>query len=82
MNLFEGLETVDVDGGCEAGKEFKYQCKQCTCDEKGTTASCPKWIKCCKLGDIWSTNSCNLCFCDENYQRICKIVPCIHRRTW
>lgn len=73
-----GLETVVVE--CEAGKEFKYQCKQCNCDENGHKATCPRWIRCCKKDEIWSTNSCNLCFCDENYRRICKIVPCTFRK--
>lgn len=76
-----GLETVDVKEGCEAGKSLRYQCKDCTCDDDGKSASCPKWIKCCKLGEIWSTNACNMCYCDEKYQRICKAVSCLRKKS-
>lgn len=75
------MEIVDVDEpGCEAGKDFKFQCKECKCNEDGKKASCPKWIKCCKKGEKWSTNSCNLCECNEKYEKICIATTC--RRSW
>lgn len=80
VRSIEGVETVEVDKGCDAGKEYKYQCKVCTCDDDGKTASCPKWIKCCKRDEIWSTNSCNMCYCDDGYNRICKAISCQRRR--
>lgn len=78
--VFQGLETVEVE--CEAGKEFKYQCKMCNCEDDGKSATCAKWIKCCKKGEFWSTNSCNMCYCDEDYRRICKAVACNFRKFW
>lgn len=80
----QGVETVEIKDGCEAGKVLRFQCKDCTCDEDGKTASCPKWIKCCQKDEIWSTNACNICYCDGRYRRICKTVACLHRSwvTW
>ncbi|CRK99130.1 CLUMA_CG012187, isoform A [Clunio marinus] len=75
------LETVNIAEGCVSGEEIQYQCKECKCDENGKTASCPKWIKCCNIGDVWSTNACNICVCNESYQRICEATKCsFHRK--
>lgn len=71
------LELVDIPDGCTAGKIFKYQCRKCTCKEIGKSALCPKYIQCCKQGEIWSTNNCNHCMCDKDFNRICTaIIPC------
>ncbi|KAL7037586.1 hypothetical protein ACKWTF_009288 [Chironomus riparius] len=68
------LEIVDIEN-CTKGEKVKYKCKECTCDDD-SKANCPKWIKCCEKGTIWSTNSCNSCYCTDDYQKICEITKC------
>lgn len=87
VSFFVDLEVIDVADGCEAGKDFRHLCKTCKCQDDGTKAECPKWIKCCTVGETWSTNSCNTCECSEKFERICYAIECVksrfrRRRRW
>ncbi|KAG5680588.1 hypothetical protein PVAND_010085 [Polypedilum vanderplanki] len=68
------LEVVEVEQNCTKGEKIKYKCKdECICDGN-SKAKCPKWVKCCNKGEVWSTNGCNKCYCTDDYKKICEAM--------